>query len=445
MFVGTRQSGGSSRGSGRVGTRGGSRRCRERGKGPSGRTRGWERATRREGRRHRGAPRAPTRRRRRRRRVSARGWTTHARTRFRGVGHRECVSRVRPKSLRPERGRGWRHPRDAHAASASTRERTRARGTVREAGPTRRSTRRVAIDKRHLQPSASGRSIGERCHIPRVAPPTRGEDAECAARGARSSATVAMVRTNPARASSRASSPTSPSRPRLPDAPHAFAVAGLPRVSVSSPPALTPVLTFRSADRGGVREEVKVLVVGNGAVGDVHDEALLPGQLHRRVQEDHRRGFPREDAIRRRASRGRAAHGVGHRRAGGVRHHHKNVLSRVRLSSTPAAAPIPVLPASSLALTRPLASSPHPLSQLARVLVFSTTDRASFDAIRRWRDKVEEQCSPIAMCICQNKVDLIDDAAVDRADEARRASSDSNCTASASRMTSTWTPSSTTS
>ena len=160
VFVGTRQSGGSSRGSGRVGTRGGSRRCRERGKGPSGRTRGWERATRREGRRHRGAPRAPTRRRRRRRRVSARGWTTHARTRFRGVGHRECVSRVRPKSLRPERGRGWRHPRDAHAASASTRERTRARAErVREVGPTRRSTRRVAIDKRNLQPSASGRSI----------------------------------------------------------------------------------------------------------------------------------------------------------------------------------------------------------------------------------------------------------------------------------------------
>ena len=104
---------------------------RERGKGPSGRTRGWERATRREGRRHRGAPRAPTRRRRRRRRVSARGWTTHARTRFRGVGHRECVSRVRPTSLRPERGRGWRHPRDAHAASASTRERTRARNSAR--------------------------------------------------------------------------------------------------------------------------------------------------------------------------------------------------------------------------------------------------------------------------------------------------------------------------
>ena len=47
------------------------------------------------------------------------------------------------------------------------------------------------------------------------------------------------------------------------------------------------------------------------------------------------------------------------------------------------------------------------------MLVFSTTDRASFDAIRRWRDKVEEQCGPIAMCICQNKVDLIDDAAVD--------------------------------
>ena len=73
------------------------------------------------------------------------------------------------------------------------------------------------------------------------------------------------------------------------------------------------------------------------------------------------------------------------------------------------------LPASSLALTRPLASSPRHRSRSAgaAVLVFSTTDRASFDAIRRWRDKVEEQCGPIAMCICQNKVDLIDDAAVD--------------------------------
>ena len=73
------------------------------------------------------------------------------------------------------------------------------------------------------------------------------------------------------------------------------------------------------------------------------------------------------------------------------------------------------LPASSLALTRPLASSPRIRSRSAgaAVLVFSTTDRASFDAIRRWRDKVEEQCGPIAMCICQNKVDLIDDAAVD--------------------------------
>ena len=74
------------------------------------------------------------------------------------------------------------------------------------------------------------------------------------------------------------------------------------------------------------------------------------------------------------------------------------------------------LPASSLSLTRPpLASFPRIRSRSAgaAVLVFSTTDRASFDAIRRWRDKVEEQCGPIAMCICQNKVDLIDDAAVE--------------------------------
>ena len=104
--------------------------------------------------------RAPTRRRRRRRRVSARGWTTHARTRFRGVGHRECVS-PRPAEESPA-GAGSRMAppaRRARRVGIDARADARARGTVREVGPTRRSTRRVAIDKRNLQPSASGRSI----------------------------------------------------------------------------------------------------------------------------------------------------------------------------------------------------------------------------------------------------------------------------------------------
>jgi Ras-related protein Rab-23 len=42
------------------------------------------------------------------------------------------------------------------------------------------------------------------------------------------------------------------------------------------------------------------------------------------------------------------------------------------------------------------------------VLVFSTTDRASFDALPSWRAKVLEQCPSIAMVLVQNKVDMID-------------------------------------
>lgn len=47
----------------------------------------------------------------------------------------------------------------------------------------------------------------------------------------------------------------------------------------------------------------------------------------------------------------------------------------------------------------------------AAVLAFSTTDRASFDSIDTWRQKVEGECgTDIAMVIMQNKVDLIDKA-----------------------------------
>jgi Ras-related protein Rab-23 len=44
----------------------------------------------------------------------------------------------------------------------------------------------------------------------------------------------------------------------------------------------------------------------------------------------------------------------------------------------------------------------------AAVLAFSTTDRASFDALPSWRAKVLEQCPSIAMVLVQNKVDLIE-------------------------------------
>ena len=48
----------------------------------------------------------------------------------------------------------------------------------------------------------------------------------------------------------------------------------------------------------------------------------------------------------------------------------------------------------------------------ACVLVFSTTDRASFEAVPKWVSKVQAEVGNIAMCLVQNKVDLIDDAVV---------------------------------
>ncbi|XP_076440340.1 ras-related protein Rab-23-like [Babylonia areolata] len=48
----------------------------------------------------------------------------------------------------------------------------------------------------------------------------------------------------------------------------------------------------------------------------------------------------------------------------------------------------------------------------ACVLVFSTIDRESFEAIEIWKHKVEEEVGEIAMVIVQNKIDLIDHAVV---------------------------------
>jgi len=48
------------------------------------------------------------------------------------------------------------------------------------------------------------------------------------------------------------------------------------------------------------------------------------------------------------------------------------------------------------------------------VLAFSTTDRASFDAIESWHAKVKEECGDrIVMVLVQNKVDLLDNAAME--------------------------------
>jgi Ras family protein len=42
------------------------------------------------------------------------------------------------------------------------------------------------------------------------------------------------------------------------------------------------------------------------------------------------------------------------------------------------------------------------------ILVFSTTDRASFDAISGWKQRLDEECPGVAMALVQNKVDLIE-------------------------------------
>ena len=46
----------------------------------------------------------------------------------------------------------------------------------------------------------------------------------------------------------------------------------------------------------------------------------------------------------------------------------------------------------------------------ACVIVFSTTDRASFVAVENWKDKVEREVQNLPMVIVQNKVDQIETA-----------------------------------
>ncbi|QQP57177.1 RAB23_ member RAS oncogene family, partial [Caligus rogercresseyi] len=42
----------------------------------------------------------------------------------------------------------------------------------------------------------------------------------------------------------------------------------------------------------------------------------------------------------------------------------------------------------------------------ACVIAFSTTDRASFESVGKWKKKVEEECGSIPMVLVQNKIDL---------------------------------------
>lgn len=49
----------------------------------------------------------------------------------------------------------------------------------------------------------------------------------------------------------------------------------------------------------------------------------------------------------------------------------------------------------------------------ACIVAFSTTDRASFDAVENWYKKVTDECGNICMVLVQNKVDLMDNAVME--------------------------------
>lgn len=46
----------------------------------------------------------------------------------------------------------------------------------------------------------------------------------------------------------------------------------------------------------------------------------------------------------------------------------------------------------------------------AAILVYSTVNRESFDQIKKWKQKVEDECGNIPMVLVQNKTDLISQA-----------------------------------
>lgn len=48
----------------------------------------------------------------------------------------------------------------------------------------------------------------------------------------------------------------------------------------------------------------------------------------------------------------------------------------------------------------------------ACVVAFSTVDRASFEAVRKWKKKVEDECGLVPMVLVQNKIDLLHESQV---------------------------------
>ena len=48
----------------------------------------------------------------------------------------------------------------------------------------------------------------------------------------------------------------------------------------------------------------------------------------------------------------------------------------------------------------------------ACVVAFSTTDRSSFEAVKKWKRKVEDECGHVPMVLVQNKIDLMHQSAV---------------------------------
>uniref|UniRef100_A0A8C9VY43 RAB23, member RAS oncogene family n=1 Tax=Scleropages formosus TaxID=113540 RepID=A0A8C9VY43_SCLFO len=56
----------------------------------------------------------------------------------------------------------------------------------------------------------------------------------------------------------------------------------------------------------------------------------------------------------------------------------------------------------------------------ACVLVFSTTDRESFEAITSWREKVEAEVGDIPTVLVQNKIDLLDETVIKKYELCKR-------------------------
>ncbi len=46
------------------------------------------------------------------------------------------------------------------------------------------------------------------------------------------------------------------------------------------------------------------------------------------------------------------------------------------------------------------------------MVVFSTVDRASFEAVEKWKRKVEDEVDNIPLVLVQNKIDLVDEAVI---------------------------------